>query len=68
MEGINGVIVEDKAKNVFFAYVNKFPEVCAQADTAESAISKVNIYFQAYMEKIKNTDIQIGETKVFCGV
>lgn len=65
MEGIKGVIIEDKAKNTFFAYVNKFPEVCAQADTAEKAINKVNVYFKAYMERIKNTEIQIGETKVF---
>ena len=59
---IEGVMIRDKEKGFFFAFVRQFPGVCAQGRTFEEADRKVNTYYQAFIERIKNEKIEMEET------
>lgn len=50
-------MIEDNEKGVFFAFVRQFPGICAQGNTPKEAHDKVNAYFKAYIDKIKDKEV-----------
>lgn len=50
---ISGVIIRDEQKGKYFAFVEQFPGICAQGNTAKEATTKMNAYFQRFIDEVK---------------
>lgn len=61
---IHGVMIKDEATGKFFAFVRQFPAVCAQGNSVEEAHAKVNAYWKAFTERMKNQDVQMDDTQI----
>lgn len=61
---IDGVMIEDKINGVFFAFIRQFPGICAQGNSPEEAHQKVNKYFKTYIDRIKDQQVDIDDTKI----
>ena len=48
---INGVVIRDESKNVYFSYIKQFPGICAQADSFDAVTKKIERHFKVYMEQ-----------------
>lgn len=61
---INGVVIEDEAAGKFFVFIEQFPGICAQADSFEEADTKVNTYYQAFIDRIKTQQVSMDKSHV----
>ena len=61
---IQGIIINDRHKSKYFAFVKQFPGICAQADTADEAINKMNVYFKSFIEDMRNKNIQMDDEEI----
>lgn len=61
---IDGVMIEDKDKGTFFAFIRQFPGICAQGKTVEEAHEKVNAYFKKFIEKMKDQEVDLADTQI----
>lgn len=61
---IDGVIIEDSKTGQFFTFIRQFPGICAQGDSVESATIKVNQYFQKYIEKMSNQEVDMDDSQI----
>lgn len=61
---INGVVIRDTKKDKFFAFVEQFPGICAQGNTAKEATDKMNAYFQMFIERVKGKEVKTGDIQV----
>jgi predicted RNase H-like HicB family nuclease len=58
---IEGIIIKDADKGKWFSFIRQFPGICAQGDTIEEAKTKMNTYFQAYLERMSRSEIDVEE-------
>jgi predicted RNase H-like HicB family nuclease len=61
---IDGVIIKDKETGQFFGFVRQFPGICAQADTVEETDRKVNVYYKAFIDRIKNEQVDMRDEEI----
>ncbi|HEX8037528.1 MAG TPA: type II toxin-antitoxin system HicB family antitoxin [Chryseosolibacter sp.] len=61
---IDSVVIKDKKTGTFFMYVRQFPGICAQGENIQEAQNKVNSYFKAYVERIKDEEVQTDDAAI----
>lgn len=54
MNKIQGVMIHDQTKGIYFGFIRRFPAVCAQGNSEDEVMSKIHTYFKKYMEHLTN--------------
>lgn len=61
---IKGVIIKDAESGKLTAFIRQFPGICAQGDSVQEVDTKLNAYFKAFIERIKNEEVDIDESQI----
>jgi len=57
---IKGIIINDEKEGKYFAFVDQFPGVCAQADTFDEVKVKVNKNFSAFLDRMGKGHVEFN--------
>lgn len=50
--GIHGTIIHDTKAQKYFGFIKEFPGVCAQGNTKEETINKINRNWSKFIDKM----------------
>lgn len=61
---IDGIIIKDEVTNTYFTFIRQFPGICAQGGTVKEAEDKINIYFQKFIERMKDENVKMDDSQI----
>lgn len=61
---IKGVVIKDEETGKFTAFIRQFPGICAQADSTKEAEVKLQAYYKAFIERMRNQEVDIEDEEI----
>ena len=61
---IEGVIINDKSGNKYFAFVKQFPGVCAQANSIADVQIKLDAHFASFIDRMTKERVEFSNDEI----